>query len=145
MASTMVWGRKSNNTKTIKAKKIRKKRPHQKNNLELIFFILCDFKYITFIEVASHSMVQQRRRLALRSGWPGSSGGDVWQIDQGSIARRCDGFQRDVAGSLDGPLVVLLELACPGFRGHRDRCHTGTGGQAWDSEGRSAASSSSRL
>ena len=54
-------------------------------------------------------MVQQRRRLALRSGWPGSSGGDVWQIDQGSIARRCDGFQRDVAGSLDGPLVVLLE------------------------------------
>jgi DNA (cytosine-5)-methyltransferase 1 len=40
---------------------------------------------------------------------------------------------------------VIRRLACPGFRGHRDRCHTGTGGQAWDSEGRSAASSSSRL
>src|SRR5215204_4942272 len=44
--------------------------------------------------------------------WPGRSGCHGWQADERIIAHWCDSFQGDVAGSLDGPFVVLLEQDC---------------------------------
>jgi len=35
------------------------------------------------------------------------SGGQFWQAEGGSIAQRCDGFQRHVSGTLDCPFVLL--------------------------------------
>ena len=45
---------------------------------------------------------------ALRHG-PDRSAGDCRQADDGIIAQGRDGFQRHVAGALDGPFVVLFE------------------------------------
>src|SRR5687767_3877572 len=41
--------------------------------------------------------------------WPDRSGGHGGQPDERIIAYRSEAFQSDVASSLDGPLVVLLE------------------------------------
>ena len=35
--------------------------------------------------------------------------GQSWQADEGIVAERRDGFQRHVAGTLNGPFIVLLE------------------------------------
>ena len=48
-------------------------------------------------------------RHALRLGLAGWSGGHGRQPDEWIIADRSDAFQGQVAGTLDGPLVVLLE------------------------------------
>ena len=40
---------------------------------------------------------------------PGRSAGDCRKADGGIIAHGCDGFQRHVAGALDGPFVILFE------------------------------------
>src|SRR4051812_12752935 len=51
---------------------------------------------------------------------PGRSGCHGWPADERIIAHWCDSFQGDVAGSLDGPFIVLLE---------QDRAHEpGNGG-----------------
>ena len=41
--------------------------------------------------------------------WPAWSGCHGGEADDGIIAQECDGFQGHVAGSLNGPFVVLLE------------------------------------
>lgn len=41
--------------------------------------------------------------------WPGWSGGLGCQADDGITADRRDAFQRDVAGMLGGPFIVLIK------------------------------------
>ena len=48
---------------------------------------------------------------AFRQG-PGWSDDHGWQSDDGIIAQGGDGFQRHIAGALDGPFVVLLQQDC---------------------------------
>ena len=40
---------------------------------------------------------------------PGGSAGECWQADGGIIAQRGDGFQGQVAGTLDRPFIVLFD------------------------------------
>ena len=41
--------------------------------------------------------------------WPGWSGSQGWHSDDRIIAQWRDAFQRDVAGALDSPFIVLFE------------------------------------
>ena len=57
--------------------------------------------------------VRARGGPRLRLVWPGWSGGHGWQLDDGIIAERGDGFQGHVAGALDGPFIVLFQQDGP--------------------------------
>ena len=46
---------------------------------------------------------------ALAGVGPGGSAGKSREADDGIIAQGSDGFQRHVAGALDGPFIVLFE------------------------------------
>lgn len=52
-------------------------------------------------------------RVTTFAGESRAGAGDSREADGGIIAQWRDGFQRHVAGTLDGPFVVLLEQDCP--------------------------------
>src|SRR6266705_1484620 len=63
-----------------------------------------------FLDRAPRSGVRAAAVSRSRQGWPVSSGcRHGGQLDQGILAQRGDGFQRHVAGPLDGPFVILLQ------------------------------------
>ncbi len=60
--------------------------------------------------IVSRGVVQELCALrGIRRFGPGRSDGHGWQLDRNIVAHRRDGFEGHVAGSLDGPLVVLFQ------------------------------------